>query len=72
MRRAAWPRSSRTATTSIVRPQAFRRKLMRPAAGNLQVTFSGGDVHDIEPSGSPTFTTARRFAYTVATVRADR
>ena len=33
--------------------QAFRRKLMRPAAGNLQLTFSGGDVHDIEPVRIP-------------------
>jgi Ca-activated chloride channel family protein len=29
--------------------QAFRRKLMRPAAKRVKLTFQGGDVYDLEP-----------------------
>jgi Ca-activated chloride channel homolog len=33
--------------------QAFRRKLMRPAVSNLQLTFDGGEVYDVEPGVLP-------------------
>jgi Ca-activated chloride channel family protein len=33
--------------------QAFRRKLMRPAVSNLQLTFDGREVYDIEPGVLP-------------------
>jgi len=33
--------------------QAFRRKLMRPAVSNLQLTFAGGEVYDVEPAALP-------------------
>jgi Ca-activated chloride channel family protein len=33
--------------------QSFRRKLMRPAVSNVQVTFSGGNIHDVEPVRLP-------------------
>jgi len=33
--------------------EAFRRKLTRPAASNLQVTFEGGGVYDVEPAELP-------------------
>ena len=33
--------------------EAFRRKLMRPAVSNLQLTFAGGDVYDVEPAALP-------------------
>jgi Ca-activated chloride channel family protein len=33
--------------------QAFRRKLMRPAVSNLQLTFSGVEVYDTEPATLP-------------------
>lgn len=33
--------------------QAFRRKLLRPAASNLEVTIEGGDVYDLEPEKLP-------------------
>jgi len=29
--------------------QAFRRKLTRPAAKNVKITFDGGEVYDVEP-----------------------
>lgn len=32
---------------------AFRRKLMRPAAGNLQIDFGGLQVYDVEPRVLP-------------------
>jgi Ca-activated chloride channel family protein len=33
--------------------EAFRRKLTRPAATNLQLTFDGGDVYDVTPEALP-------------------
>lgn len=33
--------------------RAFRRKLLRPAAANPEITFSGGDVYDLEPVDLP-------------------
>lgn len=33
--------------------KAFRRKLMRPAATNLQLDFGGIEVYDIEPKSLP-------------------
>jgi len=33
--------------------QAFRRKLMRPAAKRVKLTFQGGDVYDLEPPTLP-------------------
>ena len=33
--------------------QAFRRKLMRPAVGNLQLSFAGDSVFDVEPAVLP-------------------
>jgi len=33
--------------------QAFRRKLMRPAASNVKITFDGADVYDVQPSHLP-------------------
>jgi Ca-activated chloride channel family protein len=33
--------------------EAFRRKLTRPAASNLLVTFEGGGVYDVEPAELP-------------------
>jgi Ca-activated chloride channel family protein len=33
--------------------EAFRRKLTRPAVSNLQVTFAGGEVYDVEPAALP-------------------
>ena len=33
--------------------ESFRRKLTRPAASNLQVTFEGGGVYDVEPVELP-------------------
>jgi Ca-activated chloride channel homolog len=33
--------------------QGFRRKLMRPAASNLKMAFTGGNVYDIEPAVLP-------------------
>jgi Ca-activated chloride channel family protein len=33
--------------------QAFRRKLMRPAVSNLQISFVGGEVYDVEPAQLP-------------------
>jgi Ca-activated chloride channel family protein len=33
--------------------EAFRRKLTRPAASNLHVTFEGGGVYDVEPAELP-------------------
>jgi Ca-activated chloride channel family protein len=33
--------------------EAFRRKLMRPAVSNLQITFDGGGVYDVEPAVLP-------------------
>jgi len=35
------------------RAQAFRRKLLRPAAGDLTITFEGVDVRDVEPARLP-------------------
>lgn len=32
---------------------AFRRKLLRPVAGNLKITFDGGEVYDVEPRQLP-------------------
>ena len=32
---------------------AFRRKLMRPAATNVKIAFDGGDVYDVEPQELP-------------------
>jgi len=33
--------------------QAFRRKLQRPAGSNVQLTFAGVDVYDVEPKVLP-------------------
>ncbi len=33
--------------------KAFRRKLMRPAANDLEITFHGGDIYDIQPRELP-------------------
>ena len=33
--------------------RAFRRKLMRPAATNVEITFESGDVYDVEPLKLP-------------------
>jgi Ca-activated chloride channel family protein len=33
--------------------KAFRRKLMRPAATGLQITFDGGGAYDVEPARLP-------------------
>lgn len=33
--------------------EAFRRKVVRPAASNVRITFSGGDVYDMEPLTLP-------------------
>lgn len=33
--------------------EAFRRKLLRPAASNVKITFDGGDVYDVEPQQLP-------------------
>ena len=33
--------------------QAFRRKLLRPAATNVRLTFSGAGVYDVEPQQLP-------------------
>ena len=33
--------------------QAFRRKLMRPAASDVQISFDGADVYDVEPKELP-------------------
>ncbi|MEM7481672.1 MAG: MprA protease, GlyGly-CTERM protein-sorting domain-containing form [Acidobacteriota bacterium] len=33
--------------------RAFRQKLMRPAATELELTFDGGDVYDVEPAKLP-------------------
>ena len=33
--------------------QAFRRKLVRPAAKQVKLTFNGGDVYDLEPPVLP-------------------
>ncbi|MHB1156582.1 MAG: VIT and vWA domain-containing protein [Phycisphaerales bacterium] len=33
--------------------QAFRRKLMHPAASDVKLTFEGGDVYDVEPAQLP-------------------
>lgn len=33
--------------------QAFRRKLVRPAATNLKLQFTGADVYDVEPATLP-------------------
>jgi Ca-activated chloride channel family protein len=33
--------------------QAFRRKLMRPAASNLKITLEGADAYDLEPQKLP-------------------
>jgi Ca-activated chloride channel family protein len=33
--------------------EAFRRKLVRPAATNVQLSFAGGDVYDLEPKELP-------------------
>jgi Ca-activated chloride channel family protein len=33
--------------------QAFRRKLLRPAASRVRLSFSGGDVYDVEPQQLP-------------------
>lgn len=33
--------------------QAFRRKLTRPAATSVRLTFSGGDVYEVEPGQLP-------------------
>lgn len=33
--------------------QAFRRKLLRPAASNVEITIEGGDVYDLEPAKLP-------------------
>src|SRR5262249_33151947 len=33
--------------------EAFRRKLMRPAATNVKLAFDGGDVYDVEPQQLP-------------------
>jgi Ca-activated chloride channel homolog len=33
--------------------QAFRRKLLRPAASNVQLAFGGADVYDVEPRDLP-------------------
>ena len=53
--------------------QAFRRKLMRPAASNLQVTFDGRRrVRRRTGRRCPTCITARRSACMAAIARADR
>jgi Ca-activated chloride channel family protein len=33
--------------------QAFRRKLLRPAASNLEITLDGADAYDLEPQKLP-------------------
>lgn len=33
--------------------EAFRRKLLRPAASNVKISFTGGDVYDVEPQELP-------------------
>ncbi len=33
--------------------EAFRRKLLRPAASDVKITFDGGDVYDVEPQQLP-------------------
>jgi Ca-activated chloride channel family protein len=33
--------------------KAFRRKLMRPVASDLEITFHGGDVYDVQPRELP-------------------
>lgn len=33
--------------------RAFRRKLLRPAASNLEIEIEGGDVYDLEPAKLP-------------------
>jgi Ca-activated chloride channel family protein len=33
--------------------ESFRRKLLRPAAANVKINFSGGDVYDVEPQQLP-------------------
>jgi Ca-activated chloride channel family protein len=33
--------------------QAFRRKLLRPAASNVELSFDGGGVYDLEPEKLP-------------------
>lgn len=33
--------------------EAFRRKLSKPAATNVRLTFDGGDVYDVEPQRLP-------------------
>jgi Ca-activated chloride channel family protein len=33
--------------------QAFRRKLMRPAVSNVEITFSGGNIQHVEPTRLP-------------------
>lgn len=33
--------------------EAFRRKLLRPAASNVKISFDGGDVYDVEPQQLP-------------------
>jgi Ca-activated chloride channel family protein len=33
--------------------EAFRRKLTRPAVGNLRIEFAGGNIHDVEPAELP-------------------
>ena len=33
--------------------ESFRRKLLRPAAADVKITFDGGDVYDVEPKQLP-------------------
>jgi Ca-activated chloride channel homolog len=42
-----------TGTNFEQQAQAFRRKLVRPAATNVKITLEGADVYDVEPEKLP-------------------